>query len=230
VIQDDTVLYAGIGSEPKLDNTSGQCILTYLFRDYKSKTAPYSAREVNVYTGKETTTQVKTKAASIKASIAWVLIFFVCTALIIVILSQTNSKNEQKDLEVNNLSPEQNNTNSTELNKKIEDRSMNLVIAYECKQLSTVRDVSAENKGYDLVVTDNNGIHRFIEVKGKLNTGAVVLTHNEYEVAKQKREAYYLYIVENVLSNSPSLRIIKNPYESLHMEPYGVCYSFKVGT
>ena len=81
---------------------------------------------------------------------------------------------------------------------------------HEDEQDCTVEDVSAENLGYDLRSTPPNGKIRHIEVKARADRALVVLTPNEWSVAKQLKNDYFLYVVLNA-STQPELYIIQNP-------------------
>jgi hypothetical protein len=56
-----------------------------------------------------------------------------------------------------------------------------------------VKDVSGYGLGYDLEARKDNDI-RYVEVKGRGQMGPVVLTKNEWRVAKEKGSQYWLFI------------------------------------
>jgi len=101
------------------------------------------------------------------------------------------------------------------LKKEIEIKAMNVSCNYEEEQNRTVEDVSTENLGYDLKSYIDFDV-RFIEVKGKAETGEILLTDNEMTKAKELKDYYYLYIVLNCSSEFPKLYRIKNPANNLH--------------
>ncbi|PMP95768.1 MAG: hypothetical protein C0168_04735, partial [Candidatus Aminicenantes bacterium] len=55
---------------------------------------------------------------------------------------------------------------------------------------------------------------RYIEVKARANEGDIVLTQNEWFIAKRFKEQYWLYIISNA-ATAPTLSIIQNPAENL---------------
>jgi hypothetical protein len=77
-----------------------------------------------------------------------------------------------------------------------------------------VKDVSKDNLGYDLEINKNYEVY-FVEVKGCKRQHDVVLTKNEWEVAKEKKEQYWLFIY---VCDEDTVYIIKNPTNKL--EPY----------
>jgi len=88
-----------------------------------------------------------------------------------------------------------------------------------------VESVESENRGFDLVArkpaeTDlqNASSVRFVEVKGRAETGEVALTTNEFKTAERLKRDYWLYIVFNCSSPSPSLNILRDPAR-LHWQP-----------
>lgn len=99
-----------------------------------------------------------------------------------------------------------------ELVKEIELRAMEKVTQYETSNGRRVVDVSMLFVGYDLKSIDpTTKAKRAIEVKGKASKGTIILTVNEWRIAKELGKSYYLYIVENALSEKPNLRIIQDP-------------------
>lgn len=100
---------------------------------------------------------------------------------------------------------------------EIEKIGMRVTMEYERKRGWRPRDVSAENKGYDIVSEGPNGEVRYIEVKARAGIGDVQLTRNERVVAGIHGEKYWLYVVFNAATN-PELRIIQNPAEVLRMQ------------
>ena len=94
--------------------------------------------------------------------------------------------------------------------KFLEQSAVRIVTDFEISQGRKVRDVSLENLGYDLI-SSNETEERLIEVKGKARKGIVLVTPNEWKTAQTKSNAYYLYIVEDLLSKKKTLKIIQNP-------------------
>ena len=100
---------------------------------------------------------------------------------------------------------------------EIEAIGMDVAMNYEREQGRSPEDVSAQNLGYDIRSTGPNGEVRYIEVKARATTGAIVLTPNEWLMAQRLGEEYWLYIVENA-ANQPKLHTIQNPASKLHPE------------
>ncbi len=96
---------------------------------------------------------------------------------------------------------------------------------YEREQGRSPEDVSAQSLGYDLRSTAPSPLQgegwgegvRYIEVKARATTGAIVLTPNEWLMAQRLGEEYWLYIVENAATER-RLRLIQNPAAKLKPE------------
>ena len=97
--------------------------------------------------------------------------------------------------------------------KEIEAIGMKLAIQYEISQGRTPEDVSQENLGFD-IRSRGPSETRYIEVKARANEGDIVLTQNEWFIAKRFKEQYWLYIISNA-ATAPTLSIIQNPAENL---------------
>jgi hypothetical protein len=88
------------------------------------------------------------------------------------------------------------------------------------------RDVSKENRGYDIESLDpKTGNLRFIEVKGRVaGAGAIMLTRNEVLTALNKPESWFLAVVfiENGRAEAP--RYYREPFrEGLQFAAASVC-------
>jgi hypothetical protein len=98
-------------------------------------------------------------------------------------------------------------------NAKTEAVAMRVAIEYEAAQGRQVYDIHDKNLGYDITSLDlNSGELRLIEVKriGDV-TGTVLLTPNEWRVAEDRRDCYWLYVVTNC-DTMPQLQTpIKDP-------------------
>jgi len=75
------------------------------------------------------------------------------------------------------------------------------------ERLEKIRDVSDSLKGYDIESFD-----RVIEVKSFKTTGPVELTSHEWQTASRIGDIYWLYVVENALTE-PRIHTIQNPIE-----------------
>lgn len=84
------------------------------------------------------------------------------------------------------------------------------------------KDVSSENRGYDIESIGIEG-EKYIEVKGITE---VKLTDNEYKTASQLREKYWLYVV--IKYNPFACRCIQNPAETCKFEKVYVDFRWSV--
>jgi hypothetical protein len=99
---------------------------------------------------------------------------------------------------------------STQLISESSSWGMKIVKKYERSENRKPIDVSRRVEGYDILSKDEKGNERYIEVKSRRGGFRVSLTENEYDTARQKGDAYYLYIVRS----DGSIRIIRNPLKS----------------
>jgi hypothetical protein len=100
---------------------------------------------------------------------------------------------------------------------EIEARGMEVAMRYEREQGREPEDVSTENLGFDIRSTAPDGSVRYIEVKARAGTGAIVLTPNEWLMAHRLRGEYWLYIVEWAATD-PKLYTIQDPASKLQPE------------
>ena len=100
---------------------------------------------------------------------------------------------------------------------EIERIGMEVTMRHEREHGRTPEDVSAENLGFDVRSTDQEGKKRYIEVKARAGLGAVALTQNEWFKAKQFKLDYFLCVVLNA-GTQPDLYTIQNPAEKTHPE------------
>lgn len=105
--------------------------------------------------------------------------------------------------EINNLRP----------NKETEDIAMKVAMEFEKQEERVVSDVHEQNLGYDLTSLDTrSGELRLIEVKGLgAPEGSVLLTPNEYRVAQDRRDCFWLYVVVACGSSKPQLIVERDP-------------------
>ena len=94
---------------------------------------------------------------------------------------------------------------------------MRAAMDYERQQGREPRDVSAQFLGYDIVSHGPQGT-RYIEVKAFATTGSLELTPHEWQMAQRLQNAYWLYVVENALTEA-KLHTIQNPTASLKAHP-----------
>jgi hypothetical protein len=95
---------------------------------------------------------------------------------------------------------------------------MDVAMRYERSRGWTPYDVSQEGEHYDIRSASPNGERRFIEVKGRAESGAIVLTAPEGDKLRQLGERAFLYIVTHCKGERPRLRIIQNPMTQLTPE------------
>ncbi len=98
---------------------------------------------------------------------------------------------------------------------EVEEIAMQTAMNYETEQGWHPEDVSSENAGYDIRSVNEYDLKRYIEVKGRSSSGAVMLSENEWNRLSQLGNSAWLYIVINCKS-SPLLYRIQNPAEKLN--------------
>jgi hypothetical protein len=96
----------------------------------------------------------------------------------------------------------------------IEAVGMQTAMEYERAHGRKPEDVSMHNLGYDIRSAGTSGEVRYIEVKARATTGAIVLTPNEWLMAQRLGAEYWLYVVENAAS-APVLHTLQNPAATL---------------
>ena len=70
--------------------------------------------------------------------------------------------------------------------------------------------------GYDYEILCDDGIVYFVEVKGIADSnGGILFTSKEWCVASEMGDLYYLCIVRNINSPTPTIQYILNPAKSL---------------
>jgi superfamily II DNA or RNA helicase len=99
----------------------------------------------------------------------------------------------------------------------VEMAGMRVAIEHEVRAGRVPEDVSRENLGYDIRSTAPDGSVRCIEVKAHRTTGPVVLTPNEWVMARRLGTEYWLYVVDHALTH-PVLYALQDPAASLEPE------------
>ena len=98
----------------------------------------------------------------------------------------------------------------------IGDKAVEIVIKYEQKHGRTARSMAHFNKGYD-VISEDGDTSRYIEVKGTeaaWGERGVSMSHPQFFYTLQNPEReHWLYVVENTLSQTPTLHKIPSPSE-----------------
>ena len=126
---------------------------------------------------------------------------------------------------------------------EVERIAMNVVMQYERARGWTQTDVSKDGEHYDIrsnapfdARTSPDYI-RFIEVKGRAQTGDIVLTAPEVDKLRQLGERAFLYVVTFCKpalsavegSDKPRLRIIQDPIPQLEAENLFRAVQYLVG-
>jgi superfamily II DNA or RNA helicase len=100
---------------------------------------------------------------------------------------------------------------------EIERIAVQFVINHEQAEGRVVESVEKDNRGFDLISRKPHPEDpktaidvRFIEVKGRADTGEIALTANEYNTAKRLKKDYWLYVVFHC-ATQPSLNILRDP-------------------
>ncbi|GAB6186474.1 helicase-related protein [Thermopirellula anaerolimosa] len=99
---------------------------------------------------------------------------------------------------------------------EVEAFAMDVAMRYEQSRGWTPVDVSRDGEHYDIRSEGPNGEKRFIEVKGRARSGAIVLTGPEVDKLRQLGERAWLYIVTFCKDERPRLRIIRDPIARLN--------------
>jgi len=107
---------------------------------------------------------------------------------------------------------------------EIERIAVQFAIKHEEAQGRVVESVESDNRGFDLISRKPHAEDpktaidvRFIEVKGRADTGDIALTSNEYNTAKRLKKDYFLYIVLHCApacrqaGQEPSLNVLQDP-------------------
>jgi hypothetical protein len=93
---------------------------------------------------------------------------------------------------------------------------MNITMRYERSRGWTPVDVSRDDEHYDVRSEGPDGDKRYIEVKGRAESGAIMLTEPELNKLAQLGARAWLYVVTACKSERPTLRIIQDPIPKLH--------------
>ena len=95
---------------------------------------------------------------------------------------------------------------------------MQVTMRYERSRGWAPHDVSKDGEHYDIRSESPTAEKRFIEVKGRAQTGAVIITGPEVDKLRQLGDRAFLYIVTFCKNERPRLRIIQNPMALLTPE------------
>ena len=106
----------------------------------------------------------------------------------------------------------------TVLCQTIRTVAMDVAMRYEHSRGWTPTDVSQDGEHYDIRSEGPSGEKRFIEVKGRAQSGAIVLTGPEMDKLRQLGERAWLYVVTFCKGKRPRLRVIQDPISRLKPE------------
>ena len=98
---------------------------------------------------------------------------------------------------------------------EVEAIAMNVAMRYERSRGWTPYDVHNDGEHYDLRSESPTGEKRYIEVKGRAQTGPIVITGPELDKLRQLGPRAWLYVVTFCKGERPKLRIIQDPVPKL---------------
>lgn len=101
---------------------------------------------------------------------------------------------------------------------EVEAIAMDVAMRYERGRGWVPTDVSRDGEHYDVRSEGPSGEKRFIEVKGRAQSGAIVLTGPEVDKLRQLGARAWLYVVTFCKGERPRLRIIQDPIANLNPE------------
>lgn len=105
-----------------------------------------------------------------------------------------------------------------------EDVAMAVTMAYEQQHDRDPDDVSRDNLGFDIKSRGPREF-RYIEVKGRKGSGAVMLTANEMYMSGRFGREYWLYVVYDCATPVPRLVRVQNPGAVLNFAEHRVTAS-----
>ncbi len=98
---------------------------------------------------------------------------------------------------------------------EVDRRGTELVLAHERSARRNPRKMDHFHEGYDIESDGSKGsVERFIEVKslsGPWDKFSVGMSSAQYEMARSKRDLFWLYVVDNVDGDAPSIHMICDP-------------------
>jgi hypothetical protein len=92
------------------------------------------------------------------------------------------------------------------------------VMRYERGRGWTPFDVHKDGEHYDIRSEAPTGEKRFIEVKGRAESGAIILTAPEVDKLRQLGDRAWLYVVSFCKGEQPRLRLLQDPIPKLQLE------------
>jgi hypothetical protein len=113
--------------------------------------------------------------------------------------------------------------------EEVERIAMEAAMAYERAAGRDPEDVSARKFGYDIRSREADGAVRYIEVKGRADEGDVVLTENEWTMARRLGTDCWLYVVPGARDSSTAqVHPIQDPALKLRPEPQAQIVRYRV--
>jgi len=94
--------------------------------------------------------------------------------------------------------------------------AMDISMQYERSRGWNPHDVSLDGEHYDIRSESPDADKRFIEVKGRAQSGAIMLTGPEADKLRQLGDRAFLYVVTFCKGERPRLRIIQDPIPKLN--------------
>jgi len=101
---------------------------------------------------------------------------------------------------------------------EVEAIAMEVAMQHERSREWQPFDVHNDGEHFDIRSESPSGDKRFIEVKGRAQSGPIVLTGPELDKLRQLADRAWLYIVTHCKSDQPRLRIIQDPIVKLSPE------------
>jgi hypothetical protein len=101
---------------------------------------------------------------------------------------------------------------------EVEAIAMAIADRYERSRGWQPFDVSKDGEHYDIRSESPTGDKRFIEVKGRAQSGGIVLTLPELDKLRQLGSRAWLYVATFCKNERPRLRTIEDPISKLHPE------------
>ena len=95
-----------------------------------------------------------------------------------------------------------------------EGQSRRIVMEHEISEGREPEEMSVTNVGYDLESEESNGDIRFIEIKSTKSLwgrDGITLSSAQLNLAYIKKDAFWLYVIENIGSANPQIYKIQNP-------------------
>jgi superfamily II DNA or RNA helicase len=113
--------------------------------------------------------------------------------------------------------------------EEVERIAMEAAMAYERAASREPEDVSARKFGYDIRSGEADGAVRYIEVKGRADEGDVVLTENEWTMARRLGADCWLYVVTGARDPATAqVHPIQDPASKLEPVPQAEIVRYRV--